>query len=39
MVGYDGGQHMKDEERLVGLKEPDRKQSEETKQSRWGSVA
>src|SRR5215203_3343712 len=34
--GYDGSQGVKDEERSVGPKEPNRKQGEETKQSRWG---
>jgi uncharacterized protein YjbI with pentapeptide repeats len=33
---YDGARNVSDEERSVELKEPDRKQSEETKQSRWG---
>ncbi len=37
MLGYDGGQNARDEEQQqVGRKEPNRKQGEETKQSRWG---
>ena len=31
-----GGQNVRDEELPLGRKEPNRKQSEETKQSRWG---
>jgi hypothetical protein len=33
--GYDGARNVR-EERSVGPKEPNRKQGEETKQSRWG---
>jgi uncharacterized protein YjbI with pentapeptide repeats len=36
VVGYDGSRIVKDEERSVWQRKPDRKQSEETKQSRWG---
>ena len=36
MVGYDGGWNVRDEEQQVGRQEPDSKQGEETKQSRWG---
>jgi uncharacterized protein YjbI with pentapeptide repeats len=36
VVGYDGPQNVRDEERPVGRKEPNRRQDEETKQSRWG---
>jgi uncharacterized protein YjbI with pentapeptide repeats len=36
VVGYDGGQNVRDEELPLGRKDPNRKQSEETKQSRWG---
>jgi hypothetical protein len=36
VVGYDGARNVMDEERSVGQKEPNRKQDEETKQSRWG---
>jgi uncharacterized protein YjbI with pentapeptide repeats len=36
VVGYDGAQNVKDEEQPVGRKEPNSKQGEETKQSRWG---
>jgi uncharacterized protein YjbI with pentapeptide repeats len=35
-VGYDGARNVRDEEQPVGPKEPNRKQGEETKQSRWG---
>src|SRR5215208_7114123 len=35
-VGYDGVQNVRDEEHPVERKEPNRKQGEETKQSRWG---
>jgi multidrug efflux pump subunit AcrA (membrane-fusion protein) len=35
-VGYDDGQRVRDEEQIVGRKEPNRKQGEETEQSRWG---
>jgi hypothetical protein len=36
VVGYDGDRNVRDEEQLVGPKEPNRKQSEEPEQSRWG---
>jgi uncharacterized protein YjbI with pentapeptide repeats len=36
VVGYDGARNVMDEEIPVERKEPNRKQSEETKQSRWG---
>jgi hypothetical protein len=36
VVGYDGARNVRDEEPPVGRKEPNRKQGEETKQSRWG---
>jgi uncharacterized protein YjbI with pentapeptide repeats len=36
VVGYDGNRNVRDEEQPVGPKEPNRKQGEETKQSRWG---
>src|SRR5215203_4537748 len=36
MVGYDGARNVRDEERSVWQTKPNRKQSEETKQSRWG---
>jgi hypothetical protein len=36
VVGYDGAQIVRDEEQPVERKEPNRKQGEETKQSRWG---
>jgi uncharacterized protein YjbI with pentapeptide repeats len=36
LVGYDGSPYMRDQERSVGQKEPNRKGSEETNQSRWG---
>jgi uncharacterized protein YjbI with pentapeptide repeats len=36
MDDYDGSQNVRDEELPVERKEPNRKQSEETKQSRWG---
>src|SRR5215208_4936263 len=35
-VGYDGARNVRDEELPVERKEPNRKQGEETKQSRWG---
>jgi uncharacterized protein YjbI with pentapeptide repeats len=36
VVGYDGALNVRDEGRSVERKEPNRKQGEETKQSRWG---
>jgi uncharacterized protein YjbI with pentapeptide repeats len=36
VVGYDGARNLRDEELPVERKEPNRKQGEETKQSRWG---
>jgi hypothetical protein len=36
VVGYDGARNGVDEERSVGQKNPEREQTEETKQSRWG---
>jgi hypothetical protein len=36
VVGYDGGWNVRDEERSVVQKKPEREQKEETKQSRWG---
>jgi hypothetical protein len=36
VVGYDGGQNVRDEEFSVGRKKSNREQTEETKQSRWG---
>jgi uncharacterized protein YjbI with pentapeptide repeats len=36
VVGYDGVCNVRDEEQRVGRKEPNRRQDEETKQSRWG---
>jgi hypothetical protein len=36
VVSYDGARNGTDEEQPVGPKEPNRKQGEETKQSRWG---
>jgi uncharacterized protein YjbI with pentapeptide repeats len=36
LVGYDGDWNMRDEEQPVGRKESNRKQGEETKESRWG---
>jgi uncharacterized protein YjbI with pentapeptide repeats len=36
VVSYDGGWNVRDEERSVVQKKPEREQKEETKQSRWG---
>jgi hypothetical protein len=36
VVGYDGGQNVRDEERSVWQRKPEREHEEETKQSRWG---
>ena len=36
MVGYDGAWNVRDEERSVGQKKPEREQTEETKQTRGG---
>jgi hypothetical protein len=38
VVGYDGGQAVRDEEFSVWQRQPEREQKEETKQSRWASV-
>ncbi len=36
VVGYDGARNLRDEERSVWQRKPEREQKEETKQSRWG---
>jgi uncharacterized protein YjbI with pentapeptide repeats len=36
VVGYDGARNVRDEERSVGQRKPEREQKEELEQSRWG---